>query len=133
MAATSGLRDPQLIAFAAPDDVISEHAGVVVAVCDHMEMQPLPGAEGDAVVNPPRPPLPPLRVMTKVRWPRSTPRCSISAPVASGTRSGPLKTVSNVGRSFGSAQPVSAPPGAPSRRVPAGGRGRPGWGSCRWR
>jgi hypothetical protein len=25
--------------------------------------------------------LPPLRVMTKVRWPRSRPRCSMSAPV----------------------------------------------------
>jgi len=31
--------------------------------------------------------LPPLRLMTRVRWPRSRPRCSMSAPVASGTRS----------------------------------------------
>jgi hypothetical protein len=31
--------------------------------------------------------LPPLRVMTSVRCPRSSPRCSMSAPVASDTRS----------------------------------------------
>jgi hypothetical protein len=29
--------------------------------------------------------LPPLRVMTRVRWPRSAPMCSMSAPVASET------------------------------------------------
>ena len=31
--------------------------------------------------------LPPLRLMTRVRWPRSSPSCSMSAPVASDTRS----------------------------------------------
>ena len=31
--------------------------------------------------------LPPLRVIVRVLWPRSRPRCSISAPVASETRS----------------------------------------------
>jgi hypothetical protein len=31
--------------------------------------------------------LPPLRVITRVRWPRSRPKCSMSAPVASDTRS----------------------------------------------
>lgn len=36
--------------------MLSEHAGVVVAACDYMEVQRLPGAEGDAVVHPPRPP-----------------------------------------------------------------------------
>ena len=34
--------------------------------------------------------LPPLRVMTRVWWPRSSPRCSMSAPVAADTRS-PLR------------------------------------------
>jgi hypothetical protein len=37
--------------------------------------------------------LPPLRVMTRVRWPRSTPRASMLAPVASETR-GPLSASS---------------------------------------
>jgi hypothetical protein len=39
--------------------------------------------------------LPPLRVMTRVRCPRSRPRCSMSAPVASDTRS-PLSASSEM-------------------------------------
>jgi hypothetical protein len=39
--------------------------------------------------------LPPLREMTRVRCPRSRPRCSISAPVASETRS-PLRVSSEM-------------------------------------
>jgi len=47
--------DPQSVAFAAPDDAIGEHAGVVVAASYHVEVQRLPGAERYAVVDPPGP------------------------------------------------------------------------------
>jgi hypothetical protein len=57
--------------------------------------------------------LPPLRVITRVRWPRSRPRCSMSAPVASETRS-PLRASSEI-RACSAAGPIpaatrSAPP-----------------------
>jgi hypothetical protein len=52
--------------------------------------------------------LPPLRVMPSVRCPRSRPRCSMSAPVASDTRS-PLR---------GSREISACSAGGPSRQRP---------------
>ncbi len=60
--------------------------------------------------------LPPLPVITRVRWPRSRPRCSMSAPVASDTLS-PLSASSEI-------RACSA--GGPS---PAGDQERPAGGS----
>jgi hypothetical protein len=56
--------------------------------------------------------LPPLRVMTRVRCPRSSPRCSMSAPVASDTRS-PFGASSEI-----SACPAGGPSPAATSRAP---------------
>ena len=61
--------------------------------------------------------LPPLRVMVRVRCPRSRPRCSMSAPVASETRS-----------PFSASSEISAYPGGgprPAARRARCGRGQP--------
>jgi hypothetical protein len=47
--------DPQPEALAAPDDAVGEDTGVVVAAGDDAQVQLLPGAEGQAVVDPSRP------------------------------------------------------------------------------
>ena len=62
--------------------------------------------------------LPPLRVMTRVRWPRSRPRCSMSAPVASDTRS-PLSASREI-----SACSAGAPSPAATRSAPNSLRSR---------
>ena len=58
--------------------------------------------------------LPPLRVIVRVRWPRSRPRCSMSAPVASETRSPRA------------ARSAHALPEARARRLPVARRARCG-------
>ena len=83
--------------------------------------------------------LPPLRIMVRVRWPRSRSRCSMSAPVASEARSpfsasseigacsvgGPSPATSSAPRSCGRARrrETRSPPadGGRTRRVSARG------------
>src|SRR6185312_12382083 len=55
--------------------------------------------------------LPPLRVTVRVRWPRSRPRCSMSALVASDTRS-----------PFSASSEISACTGGDPRTADVGGR-----------
>jgi len=62
--------------------------------------------------------LPPLRVMTRVRCPRSRPRCSISAPVPSETRS-PLSASREI-----SACSAGGPSPAATRSAPSSLRSR---------
>ena len=62
--------------------------------------------------------LPPLRVISKVLWPRPRPRCSMSAPVASGTRS-PLSASREV-----SACSAGGPSPAATSRAPSSLRSR---------
>ena len=74
--------------------------------------------------------LPPLRVMTRVRCPRSTPKASISAPLASKTRS-PLRAGREGWRGGGGRADhrcVRRQPRADKRRVRRG-RGRRGGAS----
>ena len=63
--------------------------------------------------------LPPLRVMVSVRWPRSTPRCSMSAPVASDTRR-PFRASSEI-----SACSAGGPSPAATSSAPSSLRSRP--------
>ena len=65
--------------------------------------RPVRGASGMVIT------FPSLRVMTGVRWPRSTPGCLMSAPVASGTRS-PLSASRDT-----SACPAGGPGGGQDR------------------
>ena len=65
--------------------------------------------------------LPPLRVTIRVRWPRSTPSASMSAPVASETRS-PFRASSEIS---------TCSPDSPDRRRPAERRVRCGPGQWR--
>ena len=67
--------------------------------------------------------LPPLRVMVSVRWPRSRPRCSMSAPVASDTRR-PFWASSEICAS----SPGGTCPAGRARRRPAARRARCGPG-----
>jgi len=62
--------------------------------------------------------LPPLRVMTRVRWPRSRPRCSMPAPAASETRS-PLRASREI-----SAWSAGGPSPAATRMAPSSLRSR---------
>ena len=62
--------------------------------------------------------LPPLRVITRVRCPRSRPRCSMSAPVASETRS-PLRASRDI-----SACSAGGPSPAATSRAPTSLRSR---------
>ena len=57
--------------------------------------------------------LPPLRVIVRVRWPRSRPRCSMSAPVASETRS-PFKASKEISACSGGGPSPAATSSAPS-------------------
>ena len=57
--------------------------------------------------------LPPLRVMVRVRCPRSRPRCSMSAPVASDTRS-PFKASSEISACSAGGPSPAATSSAPS-------------------
>jgi hypothetical protein len=63
--------------------------------------------------------LPPLRVITKVRCPRSTPRASMVAPVASETPS-PLRASRQM-----SACPAGAPSPAAASSAPSSFRSSP--------
>ena len=76
--------------------------------------------------------LPPLRAITRVRWPRSSPRCPMSAPVASDTRR-PFSASSEIRASSAGGPRPAATRMAPSsmrRQLPAatvqGGRYRAG-------
>ena len=57
--------------------------------------------------------LAPLRVITSVRWPRSSPRCSMSAPVASDTRS-PLRASREISACLAGGPSPAATSSAPS-------------------
>src|SRR5260221_3284412 len=73
------------------------------------------GARGKGMVTI----LPPLRVMVSVRWPRSWPRASVFAPVASETLS-PLSASSEI-----SACSAAGPRPAATSRAPSSLRSRP--------
>ena len=57
--------------------------------------------------------LPPLRVMVRVRWPRSRPSCSMSAPAASDTRR-PFRASSEISACSGGGPSPAATSSAPS-------------------
>ena len=57
--------------------------------------------------------LPPLRVIVRVRWPRSRSRCSMPAPVASETRS-PFSASSEISACYVGGPSPAATSGAPS-------------------